>query len=103
MSPETLDLIKTVLGTVAVLGGAGGAGTVVYKRRPSKSNSLADEVGRLEQRVTAAEQTAQTAGEEAATIRGEMRVLTDYVHDLREHIALGKPPPPPDWPSGLRL
>lgn len=84
-----LDLLKTILGTVTVLGSAGGIGTLVYKRRPSKSTSLAQEV-------------AETKVEMVA-LRADMRVLTDYVHDLREHIALGKPPPPPDWPGGLRL
>lgn len=103
MTPELIDLLKTVFGTIAVLGGAGGVGTVVYKKRPSKSTSLAGEVELLRQRVTSAEAAAVTAGNEAAATRAEMRLLTDYVHDLREHIALGKSPPPPDWPEGLRL
>lgn len=103
MSPEMVDLIKTVLGTITVLGGAGGVGTLVYKKRPSKTSSLTEEVDLLRQRVGAAEKVAAKAGTEAADTRTEMRLLTDYVHDLREHIALGKPPPPPDWPDGLRL
>lgn len=103
MSPETVDLIKAILGTIGILGSAGGVGTVVYKKRPSKNTSLVDQVEHLTNRVTAAETTATQAGKEAAETRREMRILTDYVHDLREHIALGKPPPPPDWPEGLRL
>lgn len=103
MSSEVVDLLQTIFGTIAVLGGAGGVGTLVYKKRPSKTTSLAGEVERLTGRVTAAENTATQAGKEAAATRQEMRILTDYVHDLREHIALGKPPPPPDWPEGLRL
>lgn len=103
MSPELVDLLKTVLGTITVLGSAGGVGTLVYKKRPSKTSSLAEEVALLRGRVTAAETTATAAGEDAAATRAEMRLLTDYVHDLREHIALGRKPPPPDWPEGLRL
>lgn len=103
MSPETVDLLQTVLGTIGILGSAGGIGTVVYKKRPSKNTSLVDQVEHLTNRVTAAESAAARAGTESAATRQEMRLLTDYVHDLREHIALGKPPPPPDWPEGLRL
>jgi hypothetical protein len=34
-------------------------------------------------------------------IEREQRVAIDYIHELREHIAHGEPPPPPPWPSGL--
>jgi hypothetical protein len=29
------------------------------------------------------------------------RLLADYVHRLRDHIATGKGTPPPPWPDGL--
>ena len=29
------------------------------------------------------------------------RVSTDYMHQLRQHIAEGNPPPPPPWPTEL--
>lgn len=52
-----------------------------------------------------ADAAAEAAGfrAEVSSCRAEMRLLTDYAHDLREHIALEKDPPPPDWPVGLRL
>ncbi len=79
-----------VLGAVVVaLGGAGGLVRVMLKRFPPRSASLAQEVAEMKA--------------EQVVVRADMRKLTDYVHDLREHIADGKPPPPPDWPEGLRL
>ncbi|MFJ4287965.1 hypothetical protein ACIPY0_20170 [Paenarthrobacter nicotinovorans] len=29
------------------------------------------------------------------------RIRDDYINRLREHINLGNPPPPPEWPEGL--
>lgn len=29
------------------------------------------------------------------------RLRDDYIHQLRDHISLGKAPPPPPWPEGL--
>lgn len=29
------------------------------------------------------------------------RITIDYVHNLRQHIVEGKPPPPPQWPPEL--
>lgn len=36
---------------------------------------------------------------DAAVVRE--RLLGDYVYELRQHIAEGKPPPPPQWPQNL--
>lgn len=33
--------------------------------------------------------------------RRQLRILIDYVHNLRDHIADEKGPPPPAWPEGL--
>lgn len=35
-------------------------------------------------------------------LEDDHRVLQDYTHQLRQHIAVGQPPPPPPWPEGLR-
>lgn len=29
------------------------------------------------------------------------RIRDDYIHELRDHISRGNPPPPPPWPPGL--
>lgn len=31
----------------------------------------------------------------------DFKMLQDYTHELRQHIADGNPPPPPPWPPGL--
>ncbi len=84
-----VELAKVIGAVVVALCGAGGAVHLVLKRFPPRSTSLAKEMADMKT--------------EQAVVRQDMRVLTDYVHDLREHIADGKPPPPPDWPKGLRL
>lgn len=35
-----------------------------------------------------------------ASLRRE-RIRDDYIHELRDHISRGNPPPPPPWPAGL--
>lgn len=30
------------------------------------------------------------------------RIRDDYIQELRQHIRLGLPPPPPNWPEGIR-
>lgn len=34
------------------------------------------------------------------SLRRERR-RDDYIHQLRDHISQGNPPPPPPWPAGL--
>lgn len=83
------EWIKLLTAVTAVLGAVAAVIRVLVKRFPPRAASLADDVERLRKEV----------GE----LRADGRKLTDYVHDLREHIAEGKPPPPPDWPEGLRV
>lgn len=35
-------------------------------------------------------------------IESHERIREDYIYLLRGHIASGLPPPPPEWPPGLR-
>lgn len=83
------EWIKLLTAVTAVLGAIAAVIRVLVKRFPPRAASLADDVNRLKDEVVA--------------LRADSRKLTDYVHDLREHIAEGKPPPPPDWPEGLRV
>ncbi|GAA2008182.1 hypothetical protein [Nocardioides kribbensis] len=34
-------------------------------------------------------------------LESAQRITIDYVHELRQHIVDGNPPPPPAWPEGL--
>jgi len=106
----------------AVLGSVIGLARVIVKRFPPRAAGLATEVQKLRTEIETVRTTAQQqvdaarreateqvdaarreATEQVGAAQADMRVLTDYVHDLREHIALGRQPPPPDWPEGLRL
>lgn len=42
----------------------------------------------------------KTDGRLDASLRRE-RLRDNYIHDLRDHISRGNPPPPPPWPPGL--
>ena len=83
------DWVKLLTAVTAVLGAIAAVIRVLVKRFPPRAATLAGDVDRLRAEVGA--------------LRADSRKLTDYVHDLREHIAAGKPPPPPDWPEGLRV
>lgn len=39
--------------------------------------------------------------ERVGVLENDKRTLTDYAHELREHITDRQPPPPPPWPKGL--
>lgn len=93
MSSAALEVAKLI---VPSLLGAGGLVAVMLKRFPPRATTQSAQMAQLTERVSGAEK-------KATDCTADMRILTDYVHDLREHIATGKPPPPPDWPGGLRL
>lgn len=75
---EWTKLIVAVTGALSVMAGLV---AVIVKRYPPRSASLAVEV---------------------ANLKSDMRLLTDYVHDLREDCARGGITPR-DWPEGLRM
>lgn len=79
---------ETLLAILAILGGGGLFATVVGKAFPQREGASVRRAANQK---------------DIADLQNDMRILSDYVHDLREHIANGKPPPPPDWPEGLRL
>jgi hypothetical protein len=75
--------------------GSSGLGAWVKAKFPAKASPL--EV------LAQVKQEREDDRVKIENLQSDMRKLTDYVHDLREHIAEGKPPPPPDWPDGLRV
>jgi hypothetical protein len=80
MTEALLDspvLVALVTGLLAI---AGTVGTARLARGAQKDADTRARVARLEK---------------------EGRLLIDYVHQLRTHIADGKGAPPPEWPEGL--
>lgn len=79
MSDATVQLLTTLLTTIGVLGAAALSAWAVAKNKPSKSALLAEKV---------------------ATCERELRLVIDYVHDLRGDVVdLGGTPR--DWPKEL--
>lgn len=110
MTPADLSPTGIVLAVLALLLGSGAVANWVGKKATVRRSPEE----KHDSRVTELERARVSDREEMAALKLEygnfkeatnanMRILTDYVHDLREHIAEGKPPPPPDWPEGLRL
>lgn len=89
---------KLLVAVGGVLGALGVIVRAMVKRFPPKATGLAAEVASLRQDVAAARAETQAC-------RADLRLLTDYVHDLREDYARDTSPPkaPRDWPEGLRL
>lgn len=87
---------------LAILAGSPVAAAVISKRvKPATTpmemiQELQEEQARRDTKD--AEKEARLVALEAS-----QRILLDYVHDLRQHIADGKPPPPPKWPDGMQV
>lgn len=72
---------------VAVVGALAGYITHSMARRSASYDALAGRLDKAEVRID-------------ESLRRE-RLRDDYIHQLRDHISQGNPPPPPPWPAGL--
>lgn len=71
---------------------------VIYdSRRQAKeesSSAVAEHILRQDKAIEKLEHRV-----DASTVRE--RRMGDYIYELRDHIANGRPPPPPSWPQEL--
>ena len=87
-NPALPALITGVLGIAAVIVTQRLARRAQREMTPQQMiDSLVARLDRAETRLEASEQRE--------------RLRDDYIHQLRDHISLGKAPPPPPWPEGL--
>lgn len=87
-NPALPALITGVLGIAAVIVTQRLARRAQREMTPQQMiDSLVARLERAETRLEASEQRE--------------RLRDDYIHQLRDHISLGKAPPPPPWPEGL--
>ncbi|WHP18848.1 hypothetical protein [Cellulomonas sp. ES6] len=87
-NPALPALITGVLGLAAVIVTQRLARRAQREMTPQQMiDSLVARLERAETRLEASEQRE--------------RLRDDYIHQLRDHISLGKAPPPPPWPEGL--
>lgn len=93
-------------------------GIAVQKRKPridrqtaiiTQLNSVIDQLQeernnadeRRREAIAARTEDAKAHAADVAALERLIRILQDYVNELRAHIADGKPPPPPAWPKGM--
>jgi hypothetical protein len=90
--PQAGPYIVAVIG----FGGAWLTTKIQHKGKPENAliDQLQEEIARHAARITGLE-TEQNKAKRREMIRD------NYINKLREHINLGNPPPPPEWPEGL--
>lgn len=96
MPPEYASWVPTVL--VALIAGVAGIVVALLNRRGNRENALIDQL--QEQVKTAQDQLGKVNERVDQSLRRE-RIRDNYIHELRDHIDMRKPPPPPPWPEGL--
>lgn len=96
MPPEFVSALPTVL--VALIAAIAGIVVAILNRRGNRENALIDQL--QEQVKTAQDQLGKVNDRVDQSLRRE-RIRDNYIHELRDHIDMRKPPPPPPWPEGL--
>lgn len=97
--------INALVAVIGALGVIWGAYTAYTKAKAESTSSTVSQWQQLyngqEQRHKDLEGKVEAVERrlDAATRRERMR--DDYIMELRQHIADGKPPPPPAWPADL--
>lgn len=95
---EYVNVWQIILGLFGLAGGILG-GIATWKNASTESrHSIAQQyeamMKRQDERISHLE-----SWQRESEVRE--RIRDDYIYELRQHIAEGKPPPPPAWPSAL--
>lgn len=104
--PELLDgLLRYSLGPIAAVVTALITWAIAQQSRKTTTEETAIDRLRSDLDKLRAESREEQAAlaEELQKQSVELRLQADYVHNLREHIVLEKPPPPPPFPDGIYL
>ena len=104
--PELLDgLLRYSLGPLAAVFTA--LITWAIAKQSSKTTTEETAIDRLRADIdtlrTESKKEQAALAEELQKQSVKLRLQADYVHELRKHIVLEKPPPPPPFPSGLYI
>lgn len=104
--PEMLDgLLRYSLGPIAAVVTALITWAIAQQSRKTTTEETAIDRLRSDLDKLRAESREEQAAlaEELQKQSVELRLQADYVHNLREHIVLEKPPPPPPFPDGIYI
>lgn len=104
--PELLDgLLRYSLGPIAAVVTALITWAIAQQSRKTTTEETAIDRLRADLDKLRAESREEQAAlaEELQKQSVELRLQADYVHNLREHIVLEKPPPPPPFPDGIYI
>lgn len=104
--PEMLDgLLRYSLGPIAAVVTALITWAIAQQSRKTTTEETAIDRLRADLDKLRAESREEQAAlaEELQKQSVELRLQADYVHNLREHIVLEKPPPPPPFPDGIYI
>lgn len=104
--PEPLDgLLRYSLGPIAAVITALITWAIAQQSRKTTTEETAIDRLRSDLDKLRAESREEQAAlaEELQKQSVELRLQADYVHNLREHIVLEKPPPPPPFPDGIYI
>lgn len=104
--PEMLDgLLRYSLGPIAAVITALITWAIAQQSRKTTTEETAIDRLRSDLDKLRAESREEQAAlaEELQKQSVELRLQADYVHNLREHIVLEKPPPPPPFPDGIYI
>jgi len=96
------DIDWVAIGSVlAILLGSGGLGVFVNKKIP-RHTQLIELVADLQEERDKSNDRLDTLEQKLDTLEQKQRLRDDYIALLRMHINNGYPPPPPEWPEGLK-
>lgn len=87
---------------LAILAGSPVAAAVINKRMKPSTTPL-EMIQELQEEQARRDTKDAEKETRLVALEASQRILLDYVHDLRQHIADGKPPPPPKWPDGMQV
>lgn len=75
-------------------------GTIIQKKLKPTTSPL-DMLQELQEERAEDKKERDALKAEVAGVKHRERIRDDYIHQLRQHIADGNPPPPPPWPKEL--
>lgn len=84
-----------------ILLGSGGLGVFINKKIP-RHTQLVEIVADLQEERDKSNGRIETLEGRLELLEVKQRLRDDYIALLRMHINNGYPPPPPEWPAGLK-